>query len=299
MKRIFIVGPTRAGTSLTQRICSSGSRLVSLPESHLFRLCLRRRAQHFETRPENYELACSNFSSALAEASLPHEPVDQLLRQLQSSHHSAQAVSKQIMAALDEVARRAELDGFIEKTPAHIFRLPAIRAGALENCVIVHVTRSCAPTVRSRVLASTQWGKPSGYAPSLLHWMVATLVTIARKQYADEILVRYEELVGRSEATLGLLADKIGHPLDYDHLPTASTGASVAPKNEPWRSRAALPIEQTLPTGMAGGASRHALDAIGATLDRGLQTALQASDSGIFARSCGYIESQTLHAELE
>ncbi|MFV0526982.1 MAG: sulfotransferase [Acidimicrobiales bacterium] len=235
--RVFIVGPTRSGTSLLQRLLAEATGYLALPESHLFTKGFNRNVRNFVVDIDSLIAAILQYRHQLDDVNIVYdanefEEVAIRISEMQSTFEIVDTV----VALYDRLTVFNQAPGWIEKTPAHSTR-SALIASAHTRPSIVHMTRSSQPTIRSRSSAAREWGSGESYLRSVAHWVATSLISNCRVQYG-ETLVDFNCLVTQPNETVKKLCARLDIAL-IDARPNAGTAnQAVAPSNEPWRLRA-------------------------------------------------------------
>lgn len=144
MKRIFVVGCPRSGTTLVQSILAGSSDLLSLPETHVLRRGIGRngtqlisplfRSGCLDALAKEVGLAAPQKGSGLRS----RLPLD------------TRTFVRNFIGSLDEAAAAAGKKGWIEKTPEHVFYCRELMENE-PDISFVHVVRNPRPTVVSIV----------------------------------------------------------------------------------------------------------------------------------------------------
>jgi hypothetical protein len=191
MRRIFLVGCPRSGTTLVQSLLAAGSELTSFTESHFFDRALahppfdRRRVRDAGHRLRAFagENGLGDVLGALA-AGADAGPAE---------------AAAAFTALLDGAAADRGRVGWVEKTPDHLFRISAITR-LVPGAEFVHVVRRPEATVRSLVRASRDWGKPRSAFAFGVKWLLCARLTGRYRGRPRHHVVFYDDLVAGPEA---------------------------------------------------------------------------------------------------
>lgn len=257
---VFIVGPSRSGTTLLQEALNRHSRLHISAETHWFD----------DARSQRQRRIKNNADRTLAQdwfLSLSYKPfgyngsVELGWLQRETLEREAQAISAQyerdayFIAACKLDAARNHKPRWGEKTPRHVFRIDELLQ-AFPDAKIICCVRS-APAV---VASYRQWGLRAGhdleaesnsaataaekrrtrvsYHPAIaaMLWRGAIRHSLqARARYGDDRirLVWYEHLVGNAAETVADLTAWLDEPYESHMLDVPMVNSSFDPfKNE-------------------------------------------------------------------
>jgi hypothetical protein len=229
MRRIFLVGCPRSGTTLVQSLLAAGEGVTSFTESHFFDRALPAPPlDRWFVRDARARLEAFRAENGL-EDPLPAGV-------LEGADEDPAAAAGAFAAVLDAAAVARGCDCWVEKTPDHLFRIGAIRR-FLPDAEFVHVVRSPGPTVRSLVRASRDWGKPRSAAAFGLKWLICARLTARWRGRPGHHVVFYDDLVAAPEAGARSLYDALGiawSPAIMSRYREVAQGLVVS--NETWKS---------------------------------------------------------------
>lgn len=225
MRRIFVVGSPRSGTTIVQSILASHPGVWSLPETHFFlRLAPRRRRRLLglasaDAGPALHEVA------RLAGAIPPAEP----------RVATVGAYARAFVGILDDAALRAGCDAWVEKTPDHLHQIATIEQH-VPGARFVHVVRNGADVVASTFAISAEypeaWGGRRSIAGAAAIWASDIAITARYANAPNHAVIRYEQVIHDRGAIAG-----VWRQLDLPLLSveTRRTETIVA-ENEPWKA---------------------------------------------------------------
>jgi hypothetical protein len=202
MRRIFLVGCPRSGTTLVQSLLAAGEGVTSFTESHFFDRVL--------PSPPLDRWLVRNAAARL-EAFRSENRLDEPLAAgvLTAADRSPGAAAAAFAATLDAAAEARGCGCWVEKTPDHLFRIGAIRR-FLPDAQFVHVIRAPEATIRSLVKASRQWGKPRSAFAFGLKWLACARLSAHWCACPGHHVVFYEDLVAAPEARARALYAALG-----------------------------------------------------------------------------------------
>jgi hypothetical protein len=244
MKRLFLIGCARSGTTLLQSLLASHPAVASFPESgffnHLFagREPIRNQlgliSRHAKPRLAGFwrDSGCSPE---------PPSVLTQFPHQL-TAHFSN---------TLDQITAEQGKTVWIEKTPSHVNHLGYI-SQHISQPKFIHVIREGKDAVASLYDVRTKYPKQwiSEFAGTELcvnlcinRWLKDVSTSLRYVGVANHTFVRYEALVANPQATLEELCEFMGIPFTHHMLAGYTLAArQVSLAREPWKLGVALPI---------------------------------------------------------
>lgn len=234
--RIFVVGCSRSGTSLVQRILCSNSELYSLPETTFFAKAIGR------TKEKQF----------LAPAVLYRKRTDRAIQELEDLTGAScrrpfsllglsrsKAVTRQMTDVLDSAARAAGKNGWVEKTPLH-FRYTRTISRLVPNCQIVHVIRDGKAVVGSILDRAARF--PSSFSSQanievpLALWNEAIHAAHKDLHRKNAWVIVYEDLVMQPQSVTKSLCDAIGIRYNPEMLEENGATQNIVKESEKWKS---------------------------------------------------------------
>ena len=222
VKRIFVVGVPRSGTTLVQSLLAAHSRLTSFTESHFF-------DRHFKLLPPPLGAALIHdptprvreflAENGLDSPGLADRMVDRVrecltIRWLLPTR--TRAVARRLLAILDELALLRGHSSWVEKTPRHLRYTPFLARldGPEGHSQFVHVIRGGLETVASLHTASRSWERAYDLDTCIRRWNRDVGFSLGRAGRPDHHFLFYEQLTARPEPTLARLFADLG--LDWE-----------------------------------------------------------------------------------
>lgn len=229
MRRIFLVGCPRSGTTLVQSLLASAPGMVTFTESHFFDKCFS--SLHYPLRPLRYDRQC-------VETTLRRFDQENNLQQQcwdEDAWSSANRLAQSFIRKLDDACAAQSATGWIEKTPDHLRRIRLIRSAAPE-ATFVHVLRNPAETISSLRRASQEWGKPRGWLAFAIKWSISVAISANYQGKPGHVHVYYEDIIDNSRGESKRLFDELGLMWDENVLERYSaTAKSVIAPYETWK----------------------------------------------------------------
>lgn len=198
MKRIFIVGVPRSGTTLLQSMLAAHPQVTSFTESHFFTRDPAAGGRKHEGRVKDWlNGRVREWLDENALEPIDYRPSRHLIRSIRG-RRSARA----LVGVLDRAAEQRGCTVWVEKTPRHLWNIPLIEAATDGTALFLHVLRDKDPTMASLQQASRQWGP--GYSFEQCAGMVAEghAISQAHATRRNHHVLRYEALTADVRTTL-------------------------------------------------------------------------------------------------
>lgn len=188
MKRIFLVGAPRSGTTIVQSLLAAHPKITSFPETKFF---------HF--------LWADRLNSRLPDRLHKwfHQEIDRPDLYNESEIYGRQSTSDRIkwfVGVLDQLATEERNQIWIEKTPEHIHFVKDI-LDYLPDAKFIHLIRNPLDVTASMRKATQApgsdvlWGGEWTLDFCLERWKSAALITYCLRNSPQHLVVRYEDLL--------------------------------------------------------------------------------------------------------
>lgn len=235
MRRCFVVGSPRSGTTLVQALLASHPNVWSLPETHFFR-----RVEVYRRGPRGL---------------LVEPGADALLREISSSvgvRHPFRPrwltigrCIRRFATILDTAAAAEGARVWVEKTPGHLNYIPLI-ARFLPDARYVHVTRQGADVVASVVQVTREhpgWDGARSIDEAAERWRADIAATRQYDGTPGHSIVCYEELAADPVSVLRPVWELLEvEEISPDHR--AGIAALISDR-EPWKQSLLGPIARS------------------------------------------------------
>jgi hypothetical protein len=216
--RIFVVGVPRSGTTLVQSLLAAHRALTSFTESHFF-------SRHFrplprvagavllrDPRPRLREFLGENGVGPESDAAAEIE--ERLRRALPMGLFwplASGTVARELVGALDDLARLRGVGGWVEKTPRHLRFLPFLERllGDREPPWFLHVIREGLDTVASLNAASRNWQRHYDLETCVERWNEDVAFSLGRVGCPNDRFIFYEELTASPEDAAARLLESL------------------------------------------------------------------------------------------
>jgi LPS sulfotransferase NodH len=187
VKRVFIVGCPRSGTTLLQTLLAAHGELVSPPETHFFNYLV----------PRSFAKHLRVASRSGRDRIVQHMAKIGLDFRAPSSCWTSEW-SKALVECLDALAREESANGWIEKTPAHLHFVDLIEK-LIPDARFVHIVRNGKDTCASLYEAASRypeaWGGKRSAKECAERWIHDVTISERKARDVRHKLILYEKLV--------------------------------------------------------------------------------------------------------
>ena len=261
IKRIFIVGCGRSGTTLLQGILSAHPGITSFPETMVFTQSMYgfRWAQygpvfglhHLPVVWAGKFLMALGFASPMVRKRLPRffeiigKPEE--MKRFERLPLRLRSVLRAFIEYLDDNAGEV---GWIEKTPNNVFCLDLIEK-YVPDPKIIHIVRDGKATVASIADAAERYNNWGQKFPQermkRLQWITALRNRSVARTYKyidrpNHLLVRYEDLTNSPENEIRRITDFLG--VEYSDAMKEFDASSYIADHEEWKKNMGHSIEK-------------------------------------------------------
>lgn len=206
MKRIFIVGTARSGTTLTQSLLASHPDLYTLPETHFLPYTIPTQGWLRPFRPIKVEQV--NRVKALLEEmklALPFHPQ-------KTDWANPKAWTQYFIEYLDALAEKEGKDAWLEKTPMHLYYIELLKK-VVPDSLFIHVIRE--PKANIAALYEVSKNHPQAFKQASLEKAIGRYKKelLISEKYLDQkqhFHLHYEDLVANTDDKLKALQQFIG-----------------------------------------------------------------------------------------
>ncbi|MBR9859220.1 sulfotransferase [bacterium] len=238
MKRVFIVGTARSGTTLLQSLIGSHKDIFSFPESHFFSKTIpKRKILQWVYKPSDQDKNyIKDFLTDLGQ--------EQYFQPFTSTSYGTKDWVKYLIDTIDRLAESQGKTIWLEKTPLHLHYLDIIKE-CIPDAYFIHTVREPMANISSLYHISNK--HPDNFAQKKL--------SAAYKRYVKEVkltekyidtpqhdLVYYEDLVLKTEAILQKICKRIGVEYSSNLLEYSGMVDRIAKQSESWKARNKEPL---------------------------------------------------------
>ena len=234
MKRIFLVGAPRSGTTILQSLLAAHPEIISFPESKFFHYLL-------------YEEFAANLPNRLASffSNEIHRP--ELLNDFDDNQTVANKASW-FIRILDGLAVEENKSIWLEKTPEHIYFIEDIQS-LVPDAKFIHILRNGMDTIASMYEATRNftdlWGGVWDLEHCIDRWKDAVLSSHKYINNSRHILVKYEELIDNKSVVLTDICNFLEIEYDCAMLINYKEKAANLSLNLPWHQGIQRDIQST------------------------------------------------------
>lgn len=262
IKRAFIVGCGRSGTTLLESLLGGHTLIKGFPESAFF-LCIigqidsRSRVQSEVALRRKLGRTISDVRVRLGipNKSLAREAIRQFAEKIERPEildefpENSISISVQVEAFTRILDRLTVEDGksfWIEKTPLHLYYVDEIEK-YLKPVKIIYLVRSGPDVVASLFDASKNydektWGEFHSLDKCINQWNHSIAPILSHMHKRNHMAVSYEQLVEDSPRVLRRLCEFLEIEYDPDMLTNYSKVAAFVSSGEPWKVGASSAI---------------------------------------------------------
>ncbi|MEG3918839.1 sulfotransferase [Microcoleus sp. T3_A4] len=223
MKRIFLLGSPRSGTTILQSLLAAHPEVISFPESKFFHYLL-------------YDQFAGKLPGRMEAFFKDEIKRPELLKDFDDSQ-TVEAKASWFVRVLDGLAAEQKKSIWLEKTPEHIYFIDDIER-FLPDAKFIHILRNGMDTIASMYDATRSFNELWGAGWDLNHciyrWEHAMLTSHKYINKSNHILVKYEELLDNKTQILGKLCNFMGIEYDGTMLVNYQEKAAKLSLNLPW-----------------------------------------------------------------
>ncbi|WP_226576312.1 sulfotransferase family protein [Acuticoccus sediminis] len=264
LRRIFIGGVPRSGTTLIQSMLAAHPDVTTFPESHFFSTIVDDLdwkkfglANGGRTRG-GAAMARAGVARARRTMDIPSRRaeanIEKFLGRAGLEHHrhrfaenagSIRGMTRAFVSTLDEAARGG---AWVEKTPNHIFRTGLISA-LVDDAIFIHIVRNAEDTIASIKHAADRhegWShrylRGADTVPRMVAlWRRGVQCSLGKVGRPGHLVLYYDDVVREPHAAARAIAAHVG--LDFtDAMLTPDTTSAVL-SYETWKSNVSGPIQ--------------------------------------------------------
>lgn len=238
---IFIVGPSRSGSTLLSSRLGSHSNILSLPETHFFSSSYSgnfvRRMMASRSPEAYFEYIYERNVRLLDIAISPEELKQQFIEQNVISPHKA------LNVIFDHSLKSANKNRILEKTPRHIEYISMILR-FYPDAKIICILRDGRDTIASLLKVDWTHSNANKHA-AYWRWCVREAYSQQKKHGKNIEIVKFEDLVSDPNAVLKDLCDFIGESFEHKILSADSGATNVSEWEEDWKKASLGPIDKS------------------------------------------------------
>jgi hypothetical protein len=215
MRRLFLVGVPRSGTTFLQSLLGCSPDLATFTESGLFSAFTLKLGRPLLIRSPAALAHAFLAQNVLSTAEL--KPFGALARA--ASLLKPEIAGRYFIDVLDRSAAQRGKSAWLEKTPRHLHHIDLIEASLpKEPPQFIHLIRAETDVVPSLVAASRQWGRPMSRGQAQARWRRDIATSLRHASKPNHFVVTYEALAAAPEALSIKLARALAIALTPESL---------------------------------------------------------------------------------
>ncbi|HBG46011.1 MAG TPA: hypothetical protein DDW94_03385 [Deltaproteobacteria bacterium] len=245
MKRVFIVGCPRSGTTLLQGMLASHPRVLSFPETHFFSMAYpRNRFKRFITWPAlNLRGVLDGFLKEIGRTEL---------RPIANIGLFDRRYELPFVKVMDRLTRDAGKDVWVEKTPRHLHFIDEI-GQRVPRASFIHIVRDGRDVAASLYKASndnpSRWNRKRARKGFTLRqcverWNMDVSITSRFLGKPGHLLVLYSAIVEEPAVVAREICSFLGIDYTDEMMDTAGSYGSIVRPEEPWKMNNAMTIQK-------------------------------------------------------
>lgn len=294
MKRIFVVGCPRSGTTILQRILAEELCLFTLPETHFFERMVGNGRKRFFPKTAPSETISKRIRFRVRQSlgiSTPRlwEDLDFIPDHFRGRYVSMKRVAAAFLDGMDALARSSDYIGWLEKSPEHVQFVNEILEYS-PDAHIIHIIRDGRDVVASMRDAALKYG---GHWDTLFpsieraidRWNSDILASAGQTNDPRNLFVRYSTLTQFQTPALKCIAANMGLDLPKAvKISDSNQNLIIANTKEKWKDEAVGGVVQKASSKWLTALTdeeRHEADKGLIQLPVNLENALKSFDAGI------------------
>ena len=223
MKRIFLLGAPRSGTTILQSLLAAHPEVISFPESKFFHYLL-------------YDKFAGKLPSRMEAFFKDEIKRPELLVNFDDSQ-TVETKTAWFVGILDGLAIEQNKSIWLEKTPEHMYFIEDIER-LLLDAKFIHILRNGMDTIASMYEATRSfshlWGAGWDLNHCIYRWEHAMLTSHKYVKKSNHIFIRYEDILDNTTKILGEICNFMGIDYDGEMLLNYKEKASSLSLNLPW-----------------------------------------------------------------
>ena len=234
MKRIFLVGSPRSGTTILQSLLAAHPEVISFPESKFFHYLL-------------YDKFAGKLPSRMEAFFKDEIKRPEFLENFDDSQN-VETKTAWFVGILDGLATEQNKSIWLEKTPEHMYFIEDIER-LLPNAKFIHILRNGMDAIASMYEATRNFSNLWGAGWDLNHcvgrWEHAMLTSHKYIKKSNHIFIRYEDVLDNTTKLLGEICNFMGIEYEDEMLLNYKEKASRLSLNLPWHQGIDRDIKST------------------------------------------------------
>ncbi|MDB9509909.1 sulfotransferase [Kamptonema animale CS-326] len=237
MKRIFLVGASRSGTTILQSLLAAHPSIISFPETKFFQYLL-----------SPYENAIS-LEEGLKKFFIDKINEPRFLSYFNTNQSELEKANT-LIAVLDTLAIEQNKSIWLEKTPQHIYYIDYLEK-LLPDALFIHILRNGMDVIASMYEATRKDSGPDAWSSEWSidfcrqRWQEAISISYKNAKKNNHILVKYEDFVENPRLTLSNICEFAQIEFDDLMLSRYKETSQKLSLGEPWHKGIERNIERS------------------------------------------------------
>lgn len=240
MKRIFLVGCPRSGTTLLQSILASHPDIISFPETHLFSktISINRLVRFFTMYGQNH---LNTLEKIFQDLGVPEHSITDIKTPIFSTKKWISHLIDQLDIISNHFSPKELPEYLLEKTPRHLHFIDEIQ-NVDSEAQFIHIIRKGEDVVASLHEATKDspehWDGSRSLKKSVFWWNRSIRISSGFIGKKNQHFVLYQDLIDHPEKTISALLNNLS--ISYsDSLFTSfnETAESLINTEETWKAK--------------------------------------------------------------
>lgn len=231
MKRIFIVGIARSGTTLLQSFLGAHSDVYTFPESHFFRSSIpnNKYLRPFHKIKDSDTQRVSAFLNEIGKS--------EHFKPYKLNRRDLKSWGNYLLETFDRMAKAEKKDIWLEKTPMHLRYIDLIEK-IDSDIQFIHSIRNPIENIAGLLDASKK--HPDSFSQTSLEkaikrYLIDIKISNKYRNLKNHHIVYYEELVQKSESVLKELCKKLKLSFEISMLNHTKAMNQITQNEEIWK----------------------------------------------------------------
>ncbi|CAG5081029.1 sulfotransferase family protein [Parvicella tangerina] len=231
MKRIFIVGIARSGTTLLQSMIGNHPEICTFPETHFFSATLpKQKILRFlhKITPDHKELVRHFFEENRLNGYKPYSGNSRDLNQW----------VKHLTQLMDNIAISNDQNCWLEKTPMHLYFIDLIEKNT-DNCFFIHTIRD--PKANIAALFDVSKKHPNAFKQTSLkkainRYIKEIYISERYLKRQNHLHVYYEDLVEQPKQVMTNVFNFLDLSFKDKEFDYRQSASSIISQDETWKA---------------------------------------------------------------
>lgn len=230
MKRIFIIGIARSGSTLLQSILASHPKIQSFPETHFFSFLPKQKIFRFFS-------FISIKGNKVVEDYLSRNKLNKNNKYVPLFTFSKKKWVRKMVKILDSITIKNKKMIWVEKTPLHLYHTDLIKS-VYQETFFIHILRNGQDNIASLFDASIKYPdtfKQKSIESCINRYKKEINISLANKNKENHFFVRFEDIVSNPKKTIENLIKQLNIEYHPDMINFQDNVSDIIEKNEYWK----------------------------------------------------------------